>query len=60
MSENVKTIAKPDLEYFFGKLFKGYCGNCGRLLFTGGGDPEELPGIIKTCRFCGCEVDWDG
>ena len=51
---------KPDLEYFFGKLFKGYCGNCGRLLFSGGGDPEELPGIIKTCRFCGCEVDWDG
>ena len=49
---------KPNLEYFYGKLYKGFCGHCGRILFTGGGDPEALRENIRACRFCGCEVDW--
>lgn len=49
---------KPDLEYFYGKLYKGFCGYCGRILFTGGRSVEELRKLVTVCNWCGCEVDW--
>jgi hypothetical protein len=49
---------KPDLEYFCGKLYKGFCGHCGRILFTGGRSVEELRKLVTVCNWCGCEVDW--
>lgn len=51
---------KPEYEMFFGVKYKAYCGNCERLLFTGGRyytikDAEER---VKVCPHCRREVDW--
>ena len=51
---------KPEYEMFFGVKYKAYCGNCERLLFTGGRyytvkDAEER---VKVCPHCRRRVDW--
>ena len=50
---------KPDLEYFYDKLYKGFCGNCGRILFTGGESIEKLKKLVVSCKWCNCQVNWD-
>ena len=57
--ENLDPV-KPEYEMFFGVKYKAYCGNCERLLFTGGRyytikDAEER---VKVCPHCRRRVDW--
>lgn len=47
---------EPDFEYFLGVLYTGYCGSCGRMLFTGGATAAQLRGGLKSCRWCGVPV----
>ena len=51
--------AKPYIEFFFDHPYKGFCGACGRIIFTGNnGSLEDVAKEIHVCRWCGCEVDW--
>ena len=50
---------KPDLEYFYNSLYKGFCGNCGRILFTGGGSIDKLSKALTACKWCNCQIDWN-
>ena len=56
MSEEVK-MYKPEFEMFYGKRYKGYCGNCGRMLYTAG-FYEATMKQMKTCPLCGQAIDW--
>ena len=44
--------ATPDLEYFMGVLYKGYCGACGRLMFIAGNGmtAEQIKELYPACR----------
>jgi len=50
---------KPELEYFFNVLYKGFCGHCGRILFTGGDLVDNLKKTITSCKYCNYQVDWN-
>ena len=43
---------KPEFEYFLGVLWTGFCGRCGRMLFTGGATKEQLKKSLRECRYC--------
>lgn len=60
MDKNDKPV-KPEFEMFFGIPYKGYCGNCEKLLWTCGRylTVEDAKKCIQTCPHCGTEVDWD-
>ena len=47
----------PDIEMFFGKPYKAFCGRCGRIIATGG-IYEETKKRIEKCPHCGCSVNW--
>ena len=52
-------IKKPDLEYFYNRLYKGFCGNCGRILFTGDESIDKLSKKLTVCKWCNCQIDWE-
>ena len=53
--------ATPDLEYFMGVLYKGYCGACGRLMFIAGNGmtAEQIKERYPACRWCERPVKWE-
>lgn len=52
--------AKPSVEYFMGYMYKGFCGECGKLLWTGAKAKESKPlkRVISICPHCKVEIDW--
>ena len=54
-------MAVPDLEMFFGVIYKAFCGKCGRMLFTGGSFRTEAAAAeqVWKCQHCGCKVKWE-
>lgn len=52
---------KPDIEVFFGAPYKAFCGNCGRILYTGGTKDAiaSAKEQIKECPHCKEIIDWD-
>ena len=51
---------KPDIEYFFNEPFKGFCGHCNRILYTGG-TKANIPNVIEQlheCPYCQTPIDW--
>jgi len=52
--------AMPELEMFFGIIYAGYCGSCGRMMFTGGSfrTKQEASEQIKACPWCKHAVKW--
>ena len=47
-----KTAKKPDFEYFYGKKWKAFCGNCFRCIWL-----IDYP-KPETCKWCGEPIDW--
>lgn len=52
------TQYKVEYEWFFGMAYKGFCGKCGRILFTGGAFAQARS-QIKKCPHCGAVIDWE-
>ena len=54
--------AKPDIEWFGGYMFKGFCGCCGRIMWTGAivKDASGLRKLVTECPHCKTSVDWEG
>lgn len=52
----VVIAVEPDFEYFMGALYTGYCGACGRMMFTGGATAAKLRENLKVCKWCGTPV----
>lgn len=46
----------PTFYYFMGVLWRGYCGACGRMLFTGGANASALRKQLKVCPWCDIPV----
>ena len=51
--------AKPEIEYFFGKPMKIFCGKCGRNMFTSTtrASVEMYLEHNDRCPWCGCGIE---
>lgn len=54
--------AKPDIERWYGFMWKGFCGECGRIMWCDAAvkDSSSLRKLVTKCRWCGTPVDWEG
>ena len=57
MTEAVKAV--PDIEYFYGMPYKYFCGKCGRCIMITGDGIAAVKAVVKKCRWCGTEVNWE-
>lgn len=48
-----KTAKKPDFEYFYGKKWKAFCGECGRCIWL---IHNQKP---DTCKWCETAIEWE-
>ena len=61
MNNTNQEPAAPDLEYFFGVLYKVYCGSCERLMYIAGKGftKAKIMDDCKACKWCGRSVKWE-
>ena len=56
LSNMEKAAKKPEIQYFFETPYTAYCGECKRMITTGG--VNEVNRL--TCQWCGTPIDWTG
>ena len=56
LAEMEKRAKKPDIEWFFNTPYTAYCGECGRMIITGGVKPINL----IECPWCENPINWTG
>lgn len=49
----MKEKKKPDFEYFYGRKWKAFCGDCGRCIWLFNNPKPE------RCKWCGVFIDWE-
>jgi len=56
LMEMEKMSKKPDIEWFFDTPYSAYCGECKRMICTGGVAPINL----LVCPWCDTPINWSG
>ena len=56
LTEMEKSAKKPEIKWFFITPYSAYCGECGRMMITGGVKPVNF----MTCPWCDTPIDWTG